>query len=114
NVENADEASADLGSETDALGFATTERAAFAVQGEIAEANVFQEAEARADFLDDFGGDSFFEGRQFEIGEKRVGIIDREGAEVHDREAGDGGIASRRKITIRIKIRIRRKKNGIA
>jgi hypothetical protein len=57
DVEDADEAGADLGGEADALGFAAAEGAAFAVEREVAEADVAQEAEPGADFVEDLGDD---------------------------------------------------------
>src|SRR5688500_3996860 len=84
DVEHADKAGADLRGEANALGFAAAERAAFAIQREIAETNVFQEAEAGADFANDFGGDLPFEIGELEGGEKFIGAFDRERTDVHD------------------------------
>jgi hypothetical protein len=50
-------------------------RAALAVQREITEADVFQKAEPRADFLDDFGGDFLLELRQLERGKKIIRLF---------------------------------------
>ena len=47
-IKDADEARADLGGEPDALGFAAAERAAFAVQGEVTQAHVFEGNQVRA------------------------------------------------------------------
>ena len=54
DVENTDEPRTDLGGEPDALRFTAAEGAALAVQGEIAETYVSEEAKPGADFLDDF------------------------------------------------------------
>ena len=61
NIKHADERRADLRGEPDALRLAAAQRAALAVEREITEADVFQKAEPRADFLDDFGGDLLLE-----------------------------------------------------
>ena len=55
NVKHADERRADLRREPDALRLAAGQRSAFAVKREITEADIFQKAEPRADFFDDFG-----------------------------------------------------------
>ena len=56
NVEDADEAGADLGGEAYALGFAAAKRATFAIECEVTEPDVGEKAEARTDFPDDYGG----------------------------------------------------------
>src|SRR5258708_29224312 len=53
DVKNADQASADLGGQTDALGFASTEGAAFPIQGEVSQTDIFQKSQPRPDLLDD-------------------------------------------------------------
>src|SRR5438128_2635793 len=53
DVKHADKRRADLRGEADTLRLAAAQRAALAVEREIAEADVFQKAEPRADFLDD-------------------------------------------------------------
>ena len=50
HVEHAGKACADLGSEADALHLAAGERAALAIQSEIAEADLLQELDALHDF----------------------------------------------------------------
>ena len=57
HVEDADEAGADLGGQPDALRLAAGERARRAVEGEVVEADVEQEAEPGVDLLDDPLGD---------------------------------------------------------
>ena len=56
DVEDAHEGGADLGGQADALGLAAGEAARGAVQGEVVQAHVHQEGEARADLLQDLGG----------------------------------------------------------
>ena len=76
NIKNADQAGADLGGQADALGLAAAQGAAFAVEGQVAEADVLEEAEAGADFLDELGGDFALEVCQLQIGEEVVGPSD--------------------------------------
>src|SRR5438270_3400401 len=53
DVEHAREAAADLAGEADALAFAARQRAAGAVEVEIIEADIVEEAQALVDFLED-------------------------------------------------------------
>jgi len=57
HVEDAPQAGADLGSETDALGFATGERGAETTEAEIAEADREEEVQALGDFFKRAAGD---------------------------------------------------------
>ena len=57
DVEDADQAAADLAGQADPLGLATRERAGRAGQREVVEADVEQELHALADFLEDPVGD---------------------------------------------------------
>src|SRR6185369_14779146 len=57
DVEDAREAGADLAGEADALALAARERAAGAVEVEIVEPDIVQEAEALVDLLEDGLGD---------------------------------------------------------
>ena len=86
---HAHQAGADLGGQPDALRLAAAERAALAVEREIAEADVFQKAEPRPDFLDDLVRDFFLELGQFKIREKFVRRFHRQRANVHDGQAGN-------------------------
>ena len=61
NVKHADQPRADLRGQPDALRLAAAQRAALAVEREITEADIFQKAEPRADFLDDFVRDFLLE-----------------------------------------------------
>ena len=89
DIQDADEPGADLGGQPDALGLAAAERAALTVQREIAEADVFQKPEPRADFLDDLVRYFFLEFRELEAGEKVIGLFHRQRADVHDGQAGN-------------------------
>src|ERR1043166_7160879 len=53
NVEHADQASADLCGEPDALRFAATQCAAFPVQRQVTKADVIEKTEPGTDFFDD-------------------------------------------------------------
>ena len=63
-IKNADQPGADLRGQTDALGLAAAQGAAFAVQRQIAQADVLEKAQARTNFLDQFGRDLLLELRQ--------------------------------------------------
>ena len=89
NIEHADERRADLRGEPDALRLAAAQRAALAIQREITKADVFQKAQPRADFLDDFGGDFLLKFRQLERGEKFIRHFHGQTANVHDGQAGN-------------------------
>ena len=91
-VTDADELAADLRRESDALRLAAGKRASLSVQVQVVEADVVEEAEPIADFLDDRLGDAFTLGGQF----KALEELDRD-ADVHlryviDREAGQRGM----------------------
>ena len=57
DVEHADEAAADLAGQADALGLAAGERRGRAVERQVVQADVEQEAEPAADLLEQFAGD---------------------------------------------------------
>src|SRR4051794_11425492 len=57
DVEDARQAAADLAREADALAFAAAERARRAVEVEIIEPDIVEEAQALVDFLEDRAGD---------------------------------------------------------
>src|SRR5207302_6445801 len=57
DVEDAREAAADLRGEADALALAAAERAAGAVEVEVVETDIVEEAQALVDFLEDDLGD---------------------------------------------------------
>ena len=75
DVEHADQAAADLAGQADALRLAAGERRGGAVEREVFEADVVQEAEPAADFLEHFGGDQLLVAVELELGEEldRVG-----------------------------------------
>ena len=64
HIEHAGQARADLGGQPDALAFATRQRARGAVQREVGEADVVEEAQPLVDLLQDAGGDLALLGRQ--------------------------------------------------
>ena len=94
DVEHADEAAADLAGEADALRFAAGERGGGAVEREVVEADVLQEAEAAADFFQDFGGDQFVVAFELQLAEELGGVGDREIADFGQR-CGAGRSAKR-------------------
>ena len=56
DVEDADQTAADLAGQANALGFAAGQRRGGAVEGQVMQADVEQEAEPAANFLEDFDG----------------------------------------------------------
>ena len=79
DVEHADQAAADLAGEADALRFAAGERGGGAVEREIFEADVVQEAEPAADFFEHFGRRSAFRClRATSVGEELDGVGNRQ------------------------------------
>ncbi len=73
---------ADLRGEADALALAAGERAGIAVQGEVGEADIVEEAEALADLLEDALGDRRL------LGVELVGQLVEPGGGLADRELG--------------------------
>ena len=61
-----------------------SQRAALVIQREIAQADIFQEAKPRPDFLDDLGGDFQLKFSELEILKKFIGFFDGQTANVHD------------------------------
>ena len=57
NIEDASQAGADLGSESNSLRFAAAECATFAIEREITEPHFNQELQARLNFAHDVGDD---------------------------------------------------------
>ncbi len=86
HIEHAGEAGADLRGEADALALAAGQRAGGAGEGEIFEADVVEEFQAVADFLEDAPGDLVLLGverlRQFE--EPVAGALDRQFGDLAD------------------------------
>ena len=91
DVEDAAEAAADLGGEADALAFAAGQGARRAVEVEIVEPDVVEEAEALVDLLQDRAGDFLVLGGQFgfERAEPGVGFLDAAADGDGDVLAGD-------------------------
>ena len=90
NVEHAHQSGADLGRQPNALRLTAAERAALAIECQITQTLVAQKGKPRADFLDDFAGDLLLEIRERQLDEEVVGPIDGKGADIHDRQTGDG------------------------
>src|SRR4051812_17697804 len=97
NIKDTDKARADLRGEADALGLAAAERAAFAIQREIAKANVFQKAESRANFANNLHRDFLLEWSEYQVVEKLVGAFNRKRAQIHNRKAGNDFMQRRRR-----------------
>ena len=90
NVEHPHQAGADLGGQPDALRLAATQGAALAIEREVAQADVLQEAEPGADFLDEVVGDLLLKLRQLERRRRtRPPARPRASADVHDGQAGE-------------------------
>jgi hypothetical protein len=95
NVKDADQARTNLRGEPDALRFAAAQRSTFAIQGEITQADIFQEPQPRPNFLDEVARDFLLKRGELERGEKLVGPFDGERTDVHDGQAGDAKPESR-------------------
>ena len=76
DVEHADQLRADLGREPDALALATRERRRAAIERQVIEPDVDQEAEARQDLLHDRARDLALGGRESEAAEEGERIAD--------------------------------------
>ena len=92
DVEHAHQAGADLRGQPDALRLAARERGAGAVEGEVVEAHVGEEAEAVADLLVDHAGDGHLAlaehaGQGLDPGQR---VADRHGRDVADVPLLDG------------------------
>jgi hypothetical protein len=110
DVEDADESCADLGSEPDALGFAAGEGGCRPVEREVFEADIGEEGEAGAEFLEEFFRDAVGEGIEgLEMGvrlgyggrirlgegiEDELDLSDGEASEFGEGETGDEDGAS--------------------
>src|SRR5207244_11459231 len=89
DVQNPDELGADLGRESDALSLATGERGGAAVEGQVIEPDVDQEAEPGEDLLDDRAGDLGFDGRELQVLEEGDRVADGEPGHVEDAVPAD-------------------------
>ncbi len=76
HIHHADQAGADLAGQPDALGFAAGERIGLAVQGQVIQPDIDQEAQPLADFLDDALRDLAAPTVQFKRAEPAVGRVD--------------------------------------
>ena len=91
HVEHARQPGADLRGEPDALRFAAGERAAFAVEVEVAQAHFDEEPQPRGHFPDDLGGNLALGVRKFQLANERVRLADGQAAEITDVERAVGG-----------------------
>jgi len=89
DVEHADQARADLGRQANALPLAAGERAGAAVERQIVEADVHQEAEALADLLEDAPGDRGFALGQRQVVEEPARVLDGLAHHLGDGPASD-------------------------
>src|SRR5262249_17506644 len=91
DVENADETRADLAGETDALGLAAGESRGGAIEREIVEPDVEEEADAGLDLLEHLDGDRHLHRGElrFERLEPGGEIAERHREELDERLAGD-------------------------
>src|SRR5450631_758564 len=90
DVEHAHEAAADLRGQADALRLAAAERGRAAIEGEVVEADVMQEAEPLADLLEDLPSDERLALTELEPLDATQGGDDAVAAQVHDVHAVDG------------------------
>ena len=72
DVHHADQAGADLGRQADALRLAAGQRVGAAIERQVVEADVEQEAQALADLLDDLVGDLAAPARELQLVEERA------------------------------------------
>ena len=77
DVEHPDEPAADLRGQPDALGLAAGKRAGGAAQRQVVEADVDQEAEPRADLLDEPRGDHLLAFAETHVAGEGEGVTDR-------------------------------------
>ena len=89
HVADADQAAADLRGQADPLGLAAGERAAHAVQRQVAQPDVDQEFQAVLDFLEDLGGDQRLLGVELKRVEEALCVADADPAHLADVLAAD-------------------------
>ncbi len=89
DVEDADQAGADLGGQPDALRLAAGQGARRALEREVVEPDVEQEAEPGVDLLDHPLGDLPLAVAELDVAQELVALADREPAHVGDRPATD-------------------------
>ena len=90
DVEDADQAGADLGREPDPLRLAAGQRPGRPVEGEVVEADVEQEVEPLEDLLEDPLADLLLARGQVEAAQEVGGLVDRERADLGDVALADG------------------------
>ena len=90
HVEHPDEAGTDLRREADALRLTAGQRRRGAVELEVLEPDIEQEAQACPDFLEYAPGDEELAARELEVGDERVRLRDRQARELRDRQVTDG------------------------
>ena len=95
NVHDADQSGADLRSKPDALGLAPRKGIGFALQTQVIQADVHQEAQAFEDLLHDFLGDFATPSSHFQIGEEGGAGINRHPADVSQVFAADQYVTGR-------------------
>src|SRR5690606_35760909 len=82
NVQHTRQAAADLGGQADALRLSARERAGAAVERQVVEADVGEEAEAGIDLAQDRLGDALLTAWQVEVAEEAARIEHRQSGEV--------------------------------
>ena len=95
HVHHADQAGADLRGQADALRFAARQRVGLALQGQVVEADVDQEAQALADFLDDLHRHLAAPAGQAQLREEGQRLVHRQLGDLRQRMLGDEHVARR-------------------
>ncbi|CAI08312.1 hypothetical protein ebB135 [Aromatoleum aromaticum EbN1] len=93
HVHDARQARTDLAREADALGFAPRQRIGRAIERQVVEPDVDQEAQAVRDFLDDLAGDEPAVAAQRKLVEKAFAVAERHPAHGMDRLTADQHVA---------------------
>ena len=94
NVQHAHQPRADLRGQADALRFAAAERAARAVECQVAQPDILQKTKPRRDLAHHVGGDFLAHLIHFQAVEKPHRLVDRQLADIHDRQATETPVAS--------------------
>ena len=89
DVEDADEAGADLRGQSNALRFAARERAGPARERQVGQADVHEEGQAGLDLAEDGGGDRAGTALKLDVREECTRVRDRHVGELGDRQAAD-------------------------
>ncbi len=96
DVHDADQAGADLAGQPNALRFAAGQRLGAAIERQVVEADVRQEAHALADFLDDLVGDRRAPAVEFHGCEELARVADGQAGDFRQRPVGDEHVSWRR------------------